>query len=145
MARSRQIAVYLWVSPASVLGVLLGAIGMIRGGRVSVHSGVLEIEGPLLRWGLRRLTLLGGGADAITFGHVVLGCDAATLRATRGHERVHVRQYERWGPLFIPLYVAASAWALVSGRDPYRDNPFEREAWDLEAGPVSTSMRNSSI
>ena len=45
-----------------------------------------------------------------------------------------MRQYERWGPLFIPLYLGASAWALASGREPYWDNPFEREALDLEDG-----------
>ena len=95
---------------------------------------MLEIEGPLLAWGLKHLTVLDGGADAITFGHVVLARDAAALRSTRNHERVHIRQYERWGPLFIPLYLAASAWALASGRDPYRNNPFEREAMDLEDG-----------
>lgn len=128
LTHPRALAGYLWAAPASALGVVLGAIG-IAGGRMTLHSGVLEIEGPLLSWGLRHLTLLEGGADAITFGHVVLARDAAALDTTRRHERVHVRQYERWGPLFIPLYLAASAWAFVSGRDPYRDNPFEREAW----------------
>ena len=64
----------------------------------------------------------------------MLARDAAALSSTRSHERVHVRQYERWGPLFIPLYLSASAWALASGRDPYRDNRFEREAMDLEDG-----------
>lgn len=29
---------------------------------------------------------------------------------------------------FIPLYLGASAWAWAAGRDPYRDNVFEREA-----------------
>jgi hypothetical protein len=128
-----MVAGYLWASPASVLGAFLGAIGIAGGGRISIHSGVLEVEGRLLAWGLQHLTVLDGGADAITFGHVVLARDAAALCCTRNHERVHVRQYERWGPLFIPLYLGASAWALAAGRDPYLDNPFEREALDLEA------------
>lgn len=119
---------YLWAAPNSALGAALGLVGLIGGGRASVHTGVLEIEGPLVAWGLRHLTVLEGGVEAITFGHVVLGCDAATLEGTRAHERVHVRQYERWGPLFIPLYLGASAWAWAEGRDPYRDNVFEREA-----------------
>ena len=42
---------YLWASPASALGALLGAIGIAGGGRISIHSGVLEVEGRLLAWG----------------------------------------------------------------------------------------------
>jgi hypothetical protein len=56
-----------------------------------------------------------GGALAITFGHVVLARDEAALTLTRMHERVHVRQYERWGPAFIPAYVLASAWGIITG------------------------------
>lgn len=125
---------YLWAAPASALGLALDAIGIAAGGRMSIHTGVLEVEGRLLTWGLEHLTVLDGGADAITFGHVVLARNEASLGATRCHERVHVRQYERWGPLFIPLYLGAAAWAFVSGRDPYWDNPFEREAMDTDDG-----------
>ena len=90
--------------------------------------GVIEAEGPLLAWALTRCTLLDQGASAITFGHVVLAVNAAALEATRAHERVHVRQYERWGPLFIPLYLAEALWATARGRHAYFDNRFEREA-----------------
>ena len=42
------------------------------------------------------------------------------------------RQCERWGPLFIPAYLLASLWILFNprGRNPYFDNPFEREAYN---------------
>jgi hypothetical protein len=126
---------YLWATPVSTLGAVFGLLGIAAGGRMSIHTGVLEVEGRLLAWGLKHLTWLDGGAEAITFGHVVLARDALSLQGTRRHERVHVRQYERWGPLFIPLYLGASAWALVNGRDPYWDNPFEREAMDADVGP----------
>jgi hypothetical protein len=43
---------------------------------------------------------------AITLGHVVLATTESALKKTRSHERVHVRQYERWGPFFIPAYLA---------------------------------------
>ncbi len=142
MTRATLLARYLWAAPASALGVILGAVGIVGGGRLSLHTGVLEVEGRLLAWGLTHLTWLEDGATAITFGHVVLARDAASLVWTRGHERVHVRQYERWGPLFIPLYVAASAWVMAHGRDPYWDNPFEREAREVDAaGAVATSSR----
>jgi hypothetical protein len=119
---------YLWAGPASCLGLLLAALGVAAGGRIARHTGALEAEGRLLAWGLLHLTLLEGGVSAITFGHVVLGRSRVALDATRAHERVHVRQYERWGPLFIPLYLAASLWAAARGGHAYYDNPFEREA-----------------
>jgi hypothetical protein len=65
---------------------------------------------------------------------VVIGRDARALELTRAHERVHVRQYELWGPLFLPAYFAAGAYALVRGRDPYFDNRFEREAREADRG-----------
>jgi hypothetical protein len=53
---------------------------------------------------------------------VILGASEADLDAARGHEQVHVRQYERWGPFFLPAYLASSAWQLACGRRCYRDN-----------------------
>ena len=67
----------------------------------------------------------------MTLGHVVLGRDRASLERSRGHERVHVRQCERWGPLFLPAYGMASLIVKLRGGDAYRDNPFEREAYGL--------------
>jgi hypothetical protein len=78
---------------------------------------------------LRRFTLLPGGASAMTLGHVVLARDPCLADLTRAHERIHVRQAERWGPLFLPAYGVASLIALLRGRRPYRDNRFEREAY----------------
>ena len=66
---------------------------------------------------------------AITFGHVIIGLDHATLTHLRLHEHVHVRQYERWGVLFFPLYLASSLIQIVRRRDPYLNNCFEREAF----------------
>jgi hypothetical protein len=122
---------YFWASPASLLGLVIAVVASHRA-RIAIVDGVLEIHGPALAWGLRRLTPWSGGAAAITFGHVVLGRDWAALETSRVHERVHVRQYERWGPLFIPAYFVAAAWAWLRGRDAYYDNPFEREAFDAE-------------
>jgi hypothetical protein len=55
---------------------------------------------------------------------VVLAVDALD-ESTLDHELVHVRQYERWGFLFFPLYLAGSLRALLRGGHAYRDNPFE--------------------
>jgi hypothetical protein len=45
-----------------------------------------------------------------------------------------VRQYERWGAFFFPAYLGSSLWQLVRGRDPYRHNRFEREAFRASGG-----------
>lgn len=66
--------------------------------------------------------------SAITFGHVVLGVSAHELVRLRAHEHTHVRQCERWGPLFLPAYLLAGAWQWIRGHQAYLDNPFEVEA-----------------
>ena len=94
-----------------------------------MHTGVLEFHGGFARLFLKKMPI-GGGAIAITFGHVVLGQTAAALDISRAHERIHVRQYERWGPFFIPLYLLLSIIAWFQGKNAYRDNLFEIEAYD---------------
>ena len=64
-----------------------------------------------------------------SLGHVILGLSAHNLEAVRAHELVHVRQYERWGALFVPAYLASSLWHCPRGGCAYRDNRFEREAY----------------
>ena len=34
-----------------------------------------------------------------------------------------------WGPFLGPAYLGCSFFLWLKGRDPYRDNPFEREAF----------------
>jgi len=119
---------YVWASPASVFGVLLAAAAVASGGRVARVDGVLEAHGGIVATVLRRMVPLRGGASAMTLGHVVVGRDAGCLERTRAHERAHVRQAERWGPLFIPAYFAASLAAAARGGHYYRDNRFERDA-----------------
>lgn len=124
---------YLWASPTTLIGLVVVAIARLTGGRAGVVDGVLEAHGGFATWLLRRLVPLPGGASAMTLGHVVIGVDALALDLTRDHERVHVRQCERWGPLFVPAYFAASLVALLKRRDPYRDNRFEREAYGSQS------------
>ena len=121
-----QLARYLWALPNTCLGLVLAALAL-RGGGVRVIDGVLEVHGPVAAWILRRVPIA-SGAVAITFGHVVAAIDDEVLDATREHERVHVRQYERWGPLFIPAYLVASAWSWLRGGGAYDGNYFERQA-----------------
>jgi hypothetical protein len=105
------------------------AIGLLLGGRFRRVDGVIEIHG---RWVARVLRRLWVPATAITIGHVVFGQTAQSLDITRKHERVHVRQYERWGAIMVPAYLLASAYLYLSGRDGYRENPFEIEAYQVD-------------
>jgi hypothetical protein len=118
---------YGWALPATVLGLLLAGLALRRG-RVRAIDGVLEAHGPWLRWALTTCVPLPGGVAAITLGHVVLGQNEHALEYTRAHERVHVRQYERWGVFLLPAYLVASVYAALSGGHYYFDNAFEREA-----------------
>lgn len=121
---------YAWAFfPNTLIGLLLALATRVTGGRVAVVGGVVEAHGGFADFALRRIVPLQGGASAITFGHVVLGRDQSCLDRTRFHERVHVRQYERWGPLFLPAYGLASLLAHRRGLDAYRDNWFEEEAF----------------
>lgn len=119
---------YAWASPATVLGLLLALLAGLFGARPKVINGVVEVAGGRLG---AILSLVPGAMRfrAITFGHVIIGIDHAALNACRAHERVHVRQYERWGLLFFPLYLGSSLWQLLRGRNPYWDNHFERQAY----------------
>jgi hypothetical protein len=123
-----SLARYIWALPNSLIGLVFVPIVGLTNGSLAVVEGVLELHSPFISWVLRHCIPLQGGAAAITFGHVVLGRDQQSLSRTRTHERVHVRQYERWGPAFIPAYLIAAGWGLVTGAGAYYGNAFEREA-----------------
>ena len=120
-------AAYLWALPVTLVGLAAAVAGRLGGGRLTWREGVLEASGgplaPLLRRGYPPMAIA-----AITLGHVVLAQGQDDLDRTRAHERAHVRQYERFGPLFPLLYLGASVAARCRGGDLYRDNWFEREA-----------------
>jgi hypothetical protein len=116
----------VWAAPWTMLGLLIGTIGVLSGGKARRRGRVLEFHGGFVAWLLRHLPQ---NPMAMTLGHVVIGRTEAALDISREHERVHVRQYERWGPAFVPAYLLCSLFCLLAGKDYYRDNPFEREAY----------------
>ncbi len=124
--------VYLWVLPTTAVGLLFVPVALVSGGGMHVVNGVLEVHGGLVAGFLRYCTPLRGGASAMSLGHVVIGRTRQLLDFTRAHERVHVRQAERWGPLFIPAYFLLSLLIFVRGGRAYEDNPFEREAYAFD-------------
>ncbi|MEQ8791879.1 MAG: hypothetical protein RIC55_36820 [Pirellulaceae bacterium] len=123
----------LWALPYTLLGMLIGCVGLCTGGRVQRKGWVLEFYGGGTKW---FVTHLPGGQFtlALTLGHTVLGQSEATLDIARNHELVHVRQFERWGLMMGPAYLLSSLVLWIVGRRPYLDNPFEREAYDEDGG-----------
>jgi len=117
----------LWAAPCSLLGLCFALPVLLLGGRARWNSGALEVawRARLAHCGrlARRMPFRG-----IVFGHVIIAVTAEELRHIGAHERVHVEQYGRWGPFFLPAYAASSLWQLLRGRSAYWDNHFEVDA-----------------
>ena len=132
----------LWALPCTLVGLVAAVPVLLAGGSARRVEGVLEVGLRPLQAGLpRRVRALPFGA--ITLGHVVIGQSHELLARLRPHEQVHVRQYERWGPLFFLAYPASSLIALLRGQRPYWDNVFEVAAYHLqdEAPPPAYAER----
>lgn len=115
----------LWTSPNTLLGLLLAIPSGALGARFAFGHNALQVLGCPV------------GRGALTLGNVILyaqcapadcghwyGCDDALPLGK--HEEAHTHQYQRLGPLFLPLY-----WALggISAK-----NPLERAANAYAAG-----------
>ncbi len=126
MAALRWLAV-AWAAPCSSIGLAMGGVALLLGGRARRVEGVLEFSLPAHRR-LGRALAARLPFGAITFGHVVFGVDPQQLDLLRAHERAHVRQYEWLGPLFLIAYPLASVVAAARGLPAYRGNWFEVQA-----------------
>ena len=101
----------LWAAPMSLLGLLVGAVAMLRGARAKFSDSALVFH-----------KVPFGPGGALTLGNVILHTghsldEQVTTYACRGHgegpilrigdhERAHVYQYLVLGLLFLPLYFA---------------------------------------
>jgi hypothetical protein len=139
-----RVAMYLWVMPVTLIGLLIVLIARSSGGVQQRVDGVLEAAGGWPARVLRRGFPFSGSVAAITLGHVVVGVSLVALDATRAHERAHVRQFERWGVLMLVLYPLAGLMAALRGGNPYIDNVFEREARAAEvAAPMQKTTQSA--
>lgn len=120
---------YLWPLPVTAAGLVIVGITRLTGGSARIVGGVVEAWGGFGAWILE--CMFRRKASCMTVGHVIIGLNEEYLERARGHEHVHVRQYEKWGALFVPLYIASSLLAWFQGKHYYRDNVFEREAYRL--------------
>ena len=136
VAHFRKAVCVVWTLPYTCFGLAIGLIGLVAGGSASREGLAIEFHGRLVGFFLDRFC--GKWVSAITFGHTILGRNADTLARCRDHEWVHVRQYERWGPFFGPAYLFSSLVVWLQGKDAYRDNHFEREAYGDDTNPNQT-------
>ncbi|MCR5886105.1 signal peptide prediction [Rhizobacter sp. J219] len=121
------VAKMLWAAPCSAIGLLLATIPLALGGKAAWRQGALEVTyrqsqascGKLAR----SLPFRG-----IVFGQVILAVSEEELFRIGPHERVHVEQYERWGPVFFLAYGLSGLGQLLHGRSPYWYNHFEVQA-----------------
>jgi hypothetical protein len=127
-----QAARFVWASPYTILGLVIGGIGLCTGGHARIRGRTVEFYGGATKWFVRRLPH-GASTRGFTLGHAILGQTAEGLDLARPHELVHVRQFERWGLFMGPAYVLSSIVLWIAGRDWYRDNPFEREAYNQKS------------
>ena len=125
----RQAALITWASPWTLVGMCIGLAGLLTGGKARRGPGIIEFHGGVVS---RFLRWLPSEPFAMTLGHTVLGLSEGALDIAQSHELVHVRQYERWGPLFIPAYLGCWLVLWLKGKDGYWDNPFEREAYSRD-------------
>ncbi|MBN1364735.1 MAG: hypothetical protein JW976_08025 [Syntrophaceae bacterium] len=119
---------YIWALPNSILGLIFVPLALLTSGGMEIVDGVLEIHGGFVKWFLKHCLPFRGYVGALTLGHVVLGYNREILSVYRPHEHAHVRQYEVLGPIFLPVYLLASIWAMLRGRGAYQGNYLERRA-----------------
>lgn len=129
----RVLSGVLWALPLSLPGLMLALPVQMMHGRIDRITGnipALLVRGPLAD----RLLALHpfGPMAAMAIGHIVIARRHGLTPQTLRHELAHVRQAARWGPVFPFAYLAASAWALLHGRQAYWHNPFEIAARKAE-------------
>jgi len=122
-----RIAKLVWALPNSLIGLTLAALALLAGGQAVWSAGALEVTHRHRFAECGRLTRA-LPFRGIVFGHVILAVTREELALIGPHERIHVQQYERWGPFFLLAYAASSLWQLLRGRSPYWHNHFEVQA-----------------
>jgi len=119
----------VWTLPNTLLGLVAGGAALALGGRVGVGRNALEFHDSRLVGALRKSAITLGNTIHYAPGRdpedLVRRYDGAARVALGEHERAHTRQFERLGPFFLPLYVAA--WLTFVGG---AGNPFEHAADD---------------
>jgi hypothetical protein len=137
----------LWASPNTALGLAFGGVAVMLGARARVGRNAVEfLDHPFVAFAGKSAVTLGNtihyapGRDAA---HVVARYDRAGQVGLGDHEEAHTRQYELWGPFFLPAYVVAEWLPRWDGRP--RANPFEHAADDRAARAPASEVRSEPM
>ena len=84
-----QIFAFIWAAPYTLIGLVLGAIGLCTGGHARISGRTIEFHGGAVKWFVSHLPP-GPSTLAITLRHTILGQSSASLDIARDHEMVHV-------------------------------------------------------
>ncbi|MGD0017969.1 MAG: hypothetical protein ABSD62_01830 [Candidatus Limnocylindrales bacterium] len=110
--------------PGDLLGfMVMRCSGVSRPNRMSEAGDVtaLVVEDPRVG---RYLDTGFMPIHAQTVGRYVF-CRGPMDERVLAHECEHIRQWRRFGPLYLPLYFGLSLVGVLRGRRPYFDNRFE--------------------
>lgn len=117
----------LWALPLTLAGAVLVMLPtLLFRGRVDVvtqPTPALLVRGRLADLLLEHHPF--GAMCAMAIGHIVIAQRQGLTARILTHELAHVRQAALWGFIFPLVYLAASAWALLCGKDAYWSNYFE--------------------
>jgi hypothetical protein len=108
--------VVLWAGRYPLPGVLIGLVGLFTRGHV-YRRWPLRFSDKDVACFLRQLANA-DSAMAITLGHISPGKSKESLDLARDQQLVHVRLYERWGPLLGPACLGWSVILWLRGDDP---------------------------
>lgn len=120
-----QVLKILWALPNTLVGLVLGFLSFVWPRWDARGVLLFESEQGFKKYHSQR------GYAAITLGHAIIIQPNPQEKLMR-HELAHVAQYEKWGPFYMLVY--AFYWVKLSlgGHDGYKDNPFEKEAREVE-------------
>lgn len=118
----------LWrAMPGDLMGLMVmrgcGIAAPTREVRAGDVTAVLVEDARVQRW--FRIHLM--PVRAQTIGRYVFAREPVSAEIL-AHECEHIRQWERFGPFFLVVYLGSSAVAFLRGRKPYWDNHFEAAA-----------------
>lgn len=118
---------WIWIGPMHLAAlVLVKLAGAWHVGAVDESTAFNEYMVPQDGWAKRLFERF--GFVAITpSARVIIWRDWKSYHTTAllAHEAEHTKQHRRFGPFFLPVYLACSAWAWVTGRGAYRGNALE--------------------
>lgn len=128
-----------WACPTTIVGLLLGALGLVLGGtRPRLGSNALEFCGN---------RLVAPFTSAVTFGHVILYASRQPELRIQLHEQQHTYQAEVLGPLYLPLHIgfqlASFAYSFFDRSRCYTsvNDRVHSRANLLETGPMASPPR----